>query len=111
MLPNVLPLEASHNSLDIFERSPVLITFDSSFYQKIGSIHSPNGPTLKFEVVGDRNTFLNWQKNFLKIKCNVTQTDGRDLRFDSRSAANSIPSLLLTLFTRFFRNVQLLLME
>ena len=67
MLHNNLPLEASHSSLDIFERSPVLITFDSSFEQKIGPSYSPNGPTLEFEVVGDRNNFLDPQ-NFSRDK-------------------------------------------
>ena len=83
MLPNILPLEASHSSLDIFERSPVLITFDSSFEQKIGPIYSPNGPTLEFEVVGDRNNFLDLQKIFLEIKCKIKQSDGNDLRYDA----------------------------
>ena len=41
MLPNVLPVEASHSSLDIFERAPLLITFDSSFEQRIGPLHMP----------------------------------------------------------------------
>ena len=68
MLPNFLPLEASHSSLDIFERSPILITFDSSFEQKIGPIYSPNGPTFGFEVVGDRNNFLDLQKVFFGDK-------------------------------------------
>ena len=67
MLHNILPLEASHSSLDIFERSPVLITFDSSFEQKIGPSYSSNGPTLEFEVVGDRNNFLDPQ-NFSRDK-------------------------------------------
>ena len=93
MLPNVLPLEASHSSLDIFERSTVLITFDSSFEQKIGPIYSPNGPTLEFEVVGDRNAAQIYD---MTQQVQPTQT---------------IPSLLILLFTRFFRNVQLLLME
>ena len=44
MLPNVLPVEASHGSLDLFEGPPVLITFDTSFEQKVGPLYSPNGP-------------------------------------------------------------------
>ena len=43
MLLNVLPVEASHSSLDQFERPPVLITFDTSFELKIGPLYSPNG--------------------------------------------------------------------
>ena len=89
MLPNILPLEASHSSLDIFERSPVLITFDSSFEQKIGPIYSPNGPTLEFEVVGDRNNFLDLQKIFLEIKCKIKQSDGNDLRYDATDATQT----------------------
>ena len=64
MLPNVLPLEASQSSLVIFEHSPVLIIFDSFSGQEIGPIHSPNGPTLEFEVVGDRNNFLDLRNFF-----------------------------------------------
>ena len=86
MLPNILPLEASHSSLDLFERSPVLITFDSSFEQKIGPVYSPNGPTLEFEVVGDRNNFLDLQKIYLEIKCKIIQSDGNDLRYDATDA-------------------------
>ena len=86
MLPNILPLEAWHSSLDIFERSPVLITFDSSSEQKIGPIYSPNWPTLDFEVVGDRNNFLHLQKIFLEIKCKIIQNDGNNLRYDAADA-------------------------
>lgn len=89
MLPNVLPVEASHTSLDIFERSPVLITFDSSFEQKVGPTYSPDGPTLEFEIVGDRNNFLDLQRIFLEIKCKILQSDGSILRYDNTSAANS----------------------
>ena len=35
MLPNVLPVEASHSFLDILERALLLITFDSSFKQEL----------------------------------------------------------------------------
>ena len=89
MLPNILPLEASHSSLDIFEQSPVLSTFDSSFEQKIGPIYSPNGPTLEFEVVGDRNNFLDLQKFFLEIKCKTEQSDGNDLLCDATDATQT----------------------
>ena len=89
MLPNNLPLKASHSSLDIFEQSPVLITFDSSFEHKIGPIYSPNGPTLEFEVVGDRNNFLDLQKFFLELKCKIKESDGNDLRYDATDATQT----------------------
>ena len=66
-----------------------MTAFNSSFDQKIGPIYSPNWPTLKSAVVGDRNNFLDMQKHFLEIKCKVTQTDGTDLRYEATNAANS----------------------
>ena len=51
LLPNVLPLEVSHSSLDIFERSPVLITFDSSFEQKTGLFIHPMGRRLNLRLL------------------------------------------------------------
>ena len=62
MIANLLPLEATHSSLDLFEKPPLLVTFDSAFEQKIGPSYSPTGPTLEFEVIGDRNNFIDLQK-------------------------------------------------
>ena len=81
MLPNVLPVEASHSSLDIFERPPLLITFDSSFEQKIGPLYAPNGPTLEFEVTGDRTNFIDLQNIYLEVKCKISKTDGSNLEY------------------------------
>ena len=58
----MLPSEAAHSSLDLFDRTPLLVTFDDSFCQKIGPVYSPNGPMLEFEVTGDRNNFIDLQK-------------------------------------------------
>ena len=63
-LAKVLSLEASQSSLDIFQRSPVLITSVSSFEQKNSFSLITNGPTLQIEVVGDRNNFMDLQKHF-----------------------------------------------
>lgn len=89
MLPNVLPVEASHSSLDIFDRPPLLITFDTSFEQKIGPLYAPNGPTLEFEVVGDRTNFIDLQNIYLGIKCKILQSNGNNLRYDATDAAAS----------------------
>ena len=81
MLPNVLPVEASHSSLDIFERPPLLITFDSSFEQKVGPLYAPNGPTLEFEVTGDRTNFIDLQNIYLEVKCKISKPDGSNLQY------------------------------
>ena len=62
MIANLLPTEATHSSLDLFEKPSLLVTFDGSFCQKLGPVYSPNGPMLVFEVAGDRNNFIGLQK-------------------------------------------------
>ena len=67
MIGNMLPTEATHSSLDLFEKPALLVTFDGSFCQKVGPVYRPNGPMLEFEVAGDRNNFIDLQKNSLKL--------------------------------------------
>ena len=61
MLTNiVIPSEANHSSLDLFEKPPLLVKFDQSFEQKTGPLYSPSGSSLEFEVVVDRNNFIDF---------------------------------------------------
>ena len=83
MIANLLPNEAIHSSLDLFEKQLLLITFENAFDQKIGPVYSPNGPMLEFEITGDRNNFVDLQKIYLEIRCKVTQSNGADLRYDN----------------------------
>ena len=61
MVFNLLPAEAAHTTLDLFEKQPLLITFDNAFTQKVGPSCSPDGPMLEFEVLGDRNNFIDFK--------------------------------------------------
>ena len=47
----VIPTEATHSSLDLFEKPPLLVTFDQSFEQKTGPLYSPTGCSLEFQIV------------------------------------------------------------
>ena len=88
MIANLLPSEATHSSLDLFEKPPLLVTFDGSFCRKLGPIYSPNGPMLEFEVAGDRNNFIDLQEIFLEVKCNIVQSSEFDLKCDATAAAD-----------------------
>ena len=88
MIGNILPTEATHSSLDLFEKPALLETFDGSFCQKVGPVYSPNGPMLEFEVAGDRNNFIDLQKILLEIKCKIVQASEADLNYDAGSAAD-----------------------
>ena len=78
---NALPTETSHTSLDNFERPQLLVNFDGSFEQKIGPLYAPNGPTLEFEVKGDRTNFLDLQNIYLEVKCKYVKSDNTNLNY------------------------------
>ena len=81
MIGHLLANEATHSSLDLFEKQSLLITFENSFNQKIGPVYSPNETMLEFEITGDRNNFVDLPKIFLEIRCKVMQANGADLRY------------------------------
>ena len=89
MIANLLPNEATHSSLDLFEKPALLVTFDGSFCQKLGPVYRPDGPMLEFEVTGDRNNFIDLQKIFLEIKCKIVQSSGADLKYDDAATADT----------------------
>ena len=88
MINNMLPTEATHSSLDLFEKPALLVIFDGSFCQKVGPVYSPNGPMLEFEVAGDRNSFIDLQKIFLESKCKIVRGSEADLKYDAGAAAD-----------------------
>ena len=91
MITNLLPAEATHTTLDLFEKQPLLITFDNGFTQKVGPSYSPDGPMLEFEVVGDRNNFIDLQKIILEIKCKIKRSDNSNLRTGTDAAGRDTP--------------------
>ena len=100
----VIPTEATHSSLELFEKPTLLVKFDQSFEQKAGPIYSPTGSSLEFEIVGERNNFIDLQKIYLEIKFLVVQSNGNDLGFTTGDANNSdtphlVNNALHSLFT------------
>ena len=52
----------------------------------------PSGSSLEFEVVGDRNNFIDLQKIYLEIKCRILQTSGTYVRYTNGDAnASDLP--------------------
>ena len=104
MIANLLTNEATHSSLDLFEKQHLLITFEKGFDQKIGPVYSPNGPMLKFEITGDRKIFVELQKIYLEIRCKVTQSNGADLRYDNTDPTVSDSQFLVnnSLYSLFY---------
>ena len=87
MICNLLQTEATHSSIDLFEKPPLLVTFENAFTQKIGPSYSPDGPMPEFEVLGDRNNFIDHQRTRLEIVTRIVQNKGNVLRTHATEAA------------------------
>ena len=93
MITNLLPAEATHTTLGLFEKQPLLITFDNAFTQEVGPSYSPDGLMLEFEVLDDRNNFIDLQKLLLEIKCKISRNNDGDLRTGTDAANTDAPHL------------------
>ena len=93
MFTNLLPAEATHTTLDSFEKQPLLVTFDNAFTQKLGPSFSPDGPMTEFEVMDDRNNFIDLQKLLLEIKCKISRYNDGDLRTGTDATNTDAPYL------------------
>ena len=95
----MLRVEASHSLLEIFERSPQLISSDTSFEQKIALVHAPNGPNLECGVSGDWKNFTDadimWNQ-----ECKIIGVDGTLLK-DHATEANEQDKLVFVNNTFF----------
>ena len=76
MIANSLPIEATHSSLDVFEKPQILNVFESSFDQKVGPKYSPDNTSLTFEVVADGRNVIDLRKIFLEVKVRIVEADG-----------------------------------
>ena len=91
MITNLLPAEETRTALDLFEKQPLLITFDNAFTQKVGPSYSPDGLMLEFEVLGDSNNFIDLQKILLEIKCKISRNNDGDLRTGTDATNTDAP--------------------
>ena len=91
MITKLLPAEATHTTLDLFEKQPLLITFDNAFTQKIEPSYSPDGPMLEFEVLGDRNNVIDLQNLLLEIKYKNSRNNHGDLRTGTDATTTDAP--------------------
>ena len=72
----LLPTDVTHSSLDLFEKPPLLVTFENAFTQNSGPSYSPDCPVLEFEVLGDRNNLIDLQRTRLEIVARADQNIG-----------------------------------
>ena len=93
MFTSLLPAEATHTTLDLFEKQSLLVTFDNAFTQKVGPSYSPDGPMHEFEVMDDRNNFKDLQKLLLQIECKISQINDGDLRTRTDATNTDSPYL------------------
>ena len=88
MIGNILPTEATHTLLDLFETPALPLTFDGIICQKVGPVYSPNGLMLEFEVSGDRNNFIYLPQKKTEIKYKVVYASEADLKCSTGAATD-----------------------
>ena len=76
MISNSVPIEATHISLDLFEKKALVVTFENAFLQKTGPSSFSDGVMVEFEVHGDRNNFNDFQRTGLEIIARVVRSNG-----------------------------------
>ena len=74
--------------MELFEKPPLLVFFENAFTQKIGPSYSPDSPMLEFEVLGDRNIFIDLQRTRLEIVARIVRSIETVLRTHATEAAN-----------------------
>ena len=57
----LLPTEAAHGSIGLFEKPPVLVIIENAFTLTDGPTYSPDSLMLEFEDLGDRSNFIDLQ--------------------------------------------------
>ena len=103
MFPNTSPIEATLSSLDFFQGLPLFITFNTSSEQKLAPVYAPNGPTLDFEIVGDRSNFIDLQNFQFEVKCKIMKSIVRKIVYDAAIAASTYsPCLVNNTFQSVF---------
>ena len=110
MISNLIPIEATHSSLDVFEKPPLLASFENAFTQKIGPSYFPDGPMLEFEVFGDKNIFIDLQHTRLEIVArNVCDNGTGLLTHDTEAENRDAPYFVNNPLSSFFSECTMLL--
>ena len=91
MFTKLLPAEAAHTTLDLFERQSLLVIFYHAFPQKLGTSYSPDGAMVEFEVMGGGNNFIDLQNLLLEIKRTISKNNDGDLRTGTDTAIADTP--------------------
>ena len=86
---SVIPSEATHSSLNLLLKPPLLVTFDQAFEQKSGHLYSPSGSSVEFKL---SETKKSSSKICLEVKCRSIQSKGNNLRYtDGDANASDTP--------------------
>ena len=79
------------------------------FTQKNDPSYSLDSPMLEFEVLGDRNNYIDVQRTHLEIVACTVQINGKVLRFHATEAAQrGTPYVVINSLSSFFPNARCL---
>lgn len=70
-----MPIPVTHSGLQLFEAPRVLTPFDRGFTEEIFPKTNLNGPTLEFELSGERNVYVDLINIYLQLKISLLSYD------------------------------------
>ncbi len=100
---NTLPVEATHSSLDLFERPSMIVNFERAVESAVLPTSSANSSQLDFRILSELRHFIDLRSIMLELVVKFVNTDGTDLRYhatdvDERDECSFANNLLHSLF-------------
>ena len=74
-----IPHAATHTSLDIFQKPPILVNFESGNVQDIYPVGPVDGANIEFNIQTDRHVYVDLQNIFLEVTYKVVVDNNKNL--------------------------------
>ena len=90
-----LPIPVTHSGLQLFETPRVQTSFDRGYTEAVYSKTTLNGPTLEFEISGERNTYIDLRSIHLKTKVSLESWNNTNGAFEAITDVETDPGCLI----------------
>jgi len=101
------PVPVTHSGLQLFDAPRVLTPFERGFTEEIFSKTTLNGPTLEFELSGERNIYVDLRNIYLHIKITLLSWKHTDSTWNEiTDAAADVACVVNNILHSMFSNCE-----
>ncbi|MEM6402226.1 MAG: hypothetical protein AAF757_18685, partial [Cyanobacteria bacterium P01_D01_bin.116] len=101
-----IPNTSNHSSLVLFQKTPVLVTFEEHNDAYIRPTSTVNSSVLDFFISCDRNIFVDMEKIYLKLTCKVNEQAATDTALPSNALFSLFENCIVKLNNEVIYNGQ-----